>query len=348
MSIAPHSAAALAAAAIAALSSPVWAQNAAALDSPLRLTLAAASLTLQPEPAPPPPKAGDGHGEHKRGLFDSDHAGDFVPVPPALGLNLLDAWLDPWPHTHHSRRGTPFVHLFSNEPAYLGRDFILDYALRKGAEGTEMEVEAEVEYAFTRRIGLVVEAPYAFLDPNEGNRENGLGDIAIAPRFLLVEHDRFLLSANVEFSFPTGDEDKGLGSGEAAINYSLSTWTDLSANFTLQTNTGIGHGLRTDSDTLTWGGAVTYTLYLGDQPELLRTGGSVRSHYPAGQLNLIAEIRGEHPLDGAENGSGTAEIIFGAAYSITPHVEVRGGLILPAWNPRGFDNGVIVGLIYHF
>ena len=348
MSIRTPCAAALAAASVAALSSPVWAQNTAPLGASARLILAPVSLTLQPGPSQPETKATDGHTGHTHGLFDSDHAGDFVVVPPALGLNLLDGWFDPWPHTHYSRRGTPNVHLFRNEPAYLDRDFFLDYTLKHGAEGMEMEVEAEVEYAFTRRIGIVFEAPYAFLDPDEGERENGLGDIAIAPRFLLVEFDRFLLSANAEFSFPTGDEDRGLGSGEAAINFSLSTWTDLGANFTLQTNAGIEHGLRTDSDALTWGGAVTYSFYIGSQPELLRAGGAVRSHFPAGLVNLIAEIRGEHPLDGDEKGSGTAEVIFGAAYSITPHVEIRGGLTFPAWNPREFDNGLIVGLIYHF
>lgn len=348
MSIATHSAAVFAAASVAVFVPPVSAQNAAPLDSSQRRALAPVSLALQPGPSLPLVKPSDEHAGHSHGLFDSNHTDDFVPVPPALGLNLLDGWLDPWTHTHYSRRGTPNVHLFRNEPAYLDRDFFLDYSIKKGAEGTEMEVSAEFEFAFTRRIGLVVEAPYAFIDPDEGQRESGVGDIAIAPRFLLVEYDRFLLSANVEFTFPTGDDHNGLGSGEAAINYSLSTWTDLGANFTLQTNTGIEHGLRTSSDALTWGGAVTYSFYIGQQPELLRSGGTVRSHFPAGLVNLIAEIRGEHPLDGDEKGSGTAEVIIGASYSITPHLEIRGGLTVPAWNPRGFDNGVIVGLIYHF
>lgn len=341
MSTRPLRAAVVAALFPAALAAEARGQTApgSAPDTPGLNT--SARLTLQPE------KTAEEPG-HEHGPFDSDHGEGFVLYPHALGLNLLDGWLDPRPHTHYSRRGTPFVHLFANEPAYLGRDFIVDTVFRDGPDGREVELEAEIEYAFTRRIGIVVEAPYAFLDPKEGERQNGLGDIVIAPRFLLAEYDRFLLSANVAFSFPTGDEGKGLGSGEAGINYSLSTWTDLAANFTLQTNAGIGHGLRTDSDALTWGGAVTYTFHLDGTPQVIRADGTVRAHYPAGTVNLIAEIRGEHPLDGDEKGSGTADAIFGASYSITPHIEVRGALIVPAWNPRELDTGVIFGLIYHF
>lgn len=138
-------------------------------------------------------------------------------LPAALGANLLEGWLDEWPHAHYSRGGTPFVHLFASEPAFMDRDFFLDFALVNGKEGMEYEVEAEIEYALTRRIGIVIEAPYSYFDPDEGARENGLGDLAIAPRFLLLDYDRFLLSANIEFSFPTGDADRGFGAGETNL-----------------------------------------------------------------------------------------------------------------------------------
>lgn len=273
---------------------------------------------------------------------------DFTMLPPALGANLLEGWFDKWPHAHHSRLGTPFVHLFANEPAFMDRDFFLDFALVNGEEGMEYEVEAEIEYTFTRRIGIVIEAPYAYLDPDEGESENGFGDIAVAPRFLLLDYDRFLLATNLEFSFPTGDDDRGLGSGEGAIAPSVSTWLDLGRNFTFQNNVGIEHGYRSDSDALLWGGALTYSIYTKGVPEIIRADGAVRAHFPEGLLNLIVEIRGEHPLDGEDEGNGSAEWIFGASYSLTPHLEVRAALTFPAWNPREFDNGAIFGLVYHF
>ena len=276
------------------------------------------------------------------------HAHDFTLPPPPLGADLSRGWLDPWPHTHYSRRGTPFVHLFANEPAFMDRDFFLDFGFASGEEGEEFEAEAELEYTFTRRIGIVIEGPYIHVNPDEGPTESGFGDVAVSPRFLLLDYDRFLLSANLEFAFPTGDEDRGLGAGEGVVAPSVSTWIDLGRNFALHNNVGIEHGLRSDSDVLAWGGALTYSVYLKGNPQVVREDGSVRAHFPEGMLNLIGEIRGEHPLDGDDEGSGTAAWILGASYSITPHVEVRGALTFPAWNPREFDNGVIVGFVYHF
>lgn len=83
-----------------------------------------------------------------------------------INLDITEGWLDPWPHNHFSRKGTPFIHLFSLEPAFLDRDFFLDYRWASGSEGKEIEVEAELEWALTRRLGIVVEAPFARLSPD--------------------------------------------------------------------------------------------------------------------------------------------------------------------------------------
>lgn len=277
-----------------------------------------------------------------------DHGLEFTHVPPALGSNLLEGWLDEWSHTHFSRRGTPYVHAFGFEPAFLGRDFFLNFSLTDGAEGWEYELEAEIEYAFTRRIGIVVEAGYAWLEPDGAPDENGFGDIAVAPRFLLLDYDHFLLSANLEFEFPTGDEDRDLGAGETIFAPSLSAWMDLGNNVTVQGNIGLEHGLSSDSDVFVWGGSLTYTIYTRGQPELLTVDGAVRSHFPEGQLSLIAEITGEHPIDGDGEGQGTGAWLFGASYSLTPNVDVRAGMTFPAWRPREFDTGATFGLIVHF
>ncbi len=125
----------------------------------------------------------------------------------------LSGWFDAWSHAHFSERGTPFVHLFAGEPAFIGNELFLDSAFVQGEEGDEFEIEVELEIALTQQIGLAIELPYAALDPEVGASENGIGDFGIAPRFVLVQSDRFILSANVGVSFPTGDDSRGLGSG---------------------------------------------------------------------------------------------------------------------------------------
>lgn len=277
-------------------------------------------------------------------LADTDeHAHADPPLPPSLDARILDGWLDPWPHSDLSPRGTPHVHLFTFEPAYLDRGFALDFGWTDGDEGQEYEVEAELEYAFTRRLGIVIEAPYAWLDPEEGEREHGFGDFAVVPRILLLEYDRFLLAANIEFALPTGKETRGLGEGEAAIGPALAAWIDAGHNITLQTTLGVEHGFESRDDVFTWGAAVTWSVALGSAQ--LAPG---QRHFPPGLLSLIAEIRGEHPLDGEEEGRGVADAVLGASYSLTSHLELRGGVTFPAWKPREFDVGLIAGIIWHF
>jgi hypothetical protein len=317
----------------------------------LRSLLGAAIAACLLVALPPSPAAAQNASQHPHQHDHGDghsHGDEFAHLPPSFGLDLTAGWLDPWTHADYSRRGTPFVHLFLTEPAYLDRDLFIDFTWMEGDEGAEYEVETEVEYAITRRIGVVLEAPFAYLDPEEGDSERGPGDIAIAPRFLLVEYDRFLLSANLEFEFPTGDEDRGLGAGETIFGPSLSTWVDLGGDFSFQGNIGLEQGLESDMTAMTWGAALTYSLYLGGKPAIVDPDGAVRSHFPVGLLSLIAELRGEHPLDGEDEGSGTATAVLGASYTFAPALEIRAGFMFPAWEPREFDHGVIVGLIWHF
>ena len=144
-----------------------------------------------------------------------------------LGFSLSGSWADPWPHRHFSTRNTPLIHSFGIEPAFLDRDLFLDTQFSSSEDGDELELEAEVEWALTRRIGMVFELPYAVMNPDTGKKVNGIGDLAIAPRFLLGETDRLKLSANMEVAFPSGGEDRDLGSGEFGLAPSISGWVDL-------------------------------------------------------------------------------------------------------------------------
>jgi hypothetical protein len=61
---------------------------------------------------------------------------------------------------HANPCGTPFVHGFLTEPAFLGRDLFVDMT----RSGDETEAEVEVEWSLTRRLGLVAELPYIDAD----------------------------------------------------------------------------------------------------------------------------------------------------------------------------------------
>ena len=299
-----------------------------------------------------PAQHGDG------AAHDVDASGEasglFMPhgYPPPFGLAPAGAWLDPWPHSHFSRRGTPFVHLFNLEPAFLDRDLFLDYRFAAGAGEDEAELEAELEWALTRRIGLVIEAPLVSLNPDDGQTERGLGDVAVAPRFLLADAEEFLLAANLELTLPTGQSSRGLGGGEAALAPSLSAWVDLGGGldnwYSLSTQVGSEHGLESGDAELFYNVAFTYS-FLG--PRLFRGGSDEHSgprHFPPGLTSLIVEYTGRTGLGGEDDGRTTGELLFGGSYNVTQSWEVRAAYQHPIGGPRDIDYGYVLSLIYHF
>ena len=68
----------------------------------------------------------------------------------------------------------------------------------------------------TERIELSVEIPYLLHNPDEGKRENGIGDVTIVGKLLLIEEKSkipgFTLKGIVKTE--SGDEEKALGTGD--------------------------------------------------------------------------------------------------------------------------------------
>jgi hypothetical protein len=239
---------------------------------------------------------------------------------------------------------------------------IVDYFYTATPEGREHEFATELEWALTRRIGVVLEIPGLVLNPDDSVQEIGFGDFVVSPRFLLADFDRFMMSANLGISTPTGDEERGLGAGETLLAPSLSGWLDLgnwwTAGFQVGSEAGLSSG---DND-------VFYTVALARSlcgraicsPRYCRrdqhvSGGHADhgehdegNHFPPGLTSWIAEITGRSVTWGEENGRSTAEMLIGVNYTVTEHTQVRAAYQFPLGAPRDLDGRVIVGAIYHF
>lgn len=76
-------------------------------------------------------------------------------------------------------------------------------------------------YGITDRIELSTEIPYPFHSPEEGDNEDGIGDINIVGKFLLINETEKLPAFTFKGVVKTdsGDEDRGLGSGD--IDYGV-------------------------------------------------------------------------------------------------------------------------------
>jgi len=292
----------------------------------------------------------DSHGHAEHGpAEDASSTTDVVAAP--LGFSLAEGWGDPWVHSDFSRRGTPFIHLFGLEPAFLDRDLFLDVVVTSADDEDETELAAELEYAFTRRLGIVAELPVVHLNPEAGETETGLGDAAIAPRAVLIETDRFLLAANLDVTLPTGSESRGLGGGEVALAPSVSTWLDLGNWVTLSTQFGTEHGLETGDSELFYSAALTYSF---QGPALLNGTAHVHgdhaaeSHMPFGLTSLLLEYTGRTGLSGEDDNRNTAEILFGVSHTLNESLEVRGAYQLPVGGTEDIDYSYVLSVIYHF
>lgn len=270
-------------------------------------------------------------------------AGDFQkPITsPSSG------YLAPFEHIHFSERGTPIIHSFGIEPAFTGRDLFIDHTFIDGDGFTEHETELELEWAFTKRLGVIVEVPYIWEDEEGVGSSSGFGDLAIVPRALLIERERFLLTAQIETVLPTGSSAFG---GETAIAPGISIWNDLGNWFTLNSNIAVEHGFDTDETELVFGFGLVKSF--GETPSI-HTGhahdhGDHNHPSAAGLLHLHLEFTGSTPLNGDDKGDFETEGLIGVSYGITPEMDVRLGYLFPISTPKDFDHGLTGGFIFHF
>ncbi len=278
---------------------------------------------------------------------------DMKPIASALAITVLSAplatasdFLEPFEHIHLSKIGTPYVHSFGIEPAFTGRDLFIDHTYRVGDGVAEHESEIELEWAFTNRIGMIVEVPYVWEDEEGVATGSGFGDLAIVPRVLLIESERFLLTAQTEVVLPTGSSRFG---GETAIAPGVSMWNDLGNWWTLNSGLAIEHAFDEDSTELVYGVGLVKSFGKVSTDHCEENHNHHRHvHATAGLFHVHLEVTGATPLNGTDNGDVNLEGLVGVSYGITAGLDIRAGYMFPLTTPRDFDKGFTGGLIFHF
>jgi len=277
-------------------------------------------------------------------------------MPPASEGFFRDLLYGPVIDTHRSPRGTPWVHPFTIEPAQIHRDLFFFYKFTKNAEGSpvdEHELEVHLDWGLTRRLGFVLAVPFLGLEDPAGH-QTGFGDIEFAPRVVWIESDRFFLASNIVFTFPTGNENRGLGRGEATVAPFLTTWHDIGSwrilpwrNWNqLHFNFGPEVGLESGDTSL------LYTLvyahsFLGLRllPPHFHHAHDDMNHshdhetgiispigpaYPVGLTSLLLEFNGQTSLNG--DSDTLLQLLTGINYALTESAEIRFGVNFPLNN----------------
>jgi hypothetical protein len=267
---------------------------------------------------------------------------------PPFGFDLSEGWFDPPVHSHLSHRGTPMIHSFRTEPAFTQRDILLDYSTRNETGRDEQEIAAEVEWPLSRRLGLIFEIPYVFVDDDDAGAVEGFGNLAISPRVLLAEYERFLLAFNLEVETTTGTTRGNIASDEVALAPSFSTWVDLGNWWALNAQSGVEYPTESSDSEFFFRSSLIHTFGSQDDYE------SDHAHHEHGHasthglFSIILEADLALGLSGPEDGDWFAEGIVGVLVGLWNNADARVGYQFPLSRSQDLNNGVTAGLLWHF
>ena len=165
-------------------------------------------------------------------------------------------------------------------------------------------------YGLTDNLELSVEIPYMFHNPKTGGSEEGIGDINVVAKYLLIQegdkNPAFAVKAAVKMD--NGDFDKGLGSGDK--EYSLFAVASKS----------IGQ--------VTVHGQVGYTWVGGRKDENLRDitlYGIAFDYAVAEPLHILAEINGNRHPDRTSEEDDPRNALAGLTYKVSDNLTLDAG-----------------------
>lgn len=265
-----------------------------------------------------------------------------------FGFDLDRGWLDPPGHSHFSKGGTPLIHSFRTEPAFTRRDFLFDYSFRNEKEGNVSEIETEIEWPLSRRIGLIFEMPYVSVDNDDDGSVDGFGNFAVSPRLLLAEYRRFLLAFGLEIETTTGETDGGIAEDEVALAPSFSTWIDLGNWWTVSAQSGFEYPVQSSDTQFFFRSALIHTFGSHEIHDSSHTNHNQHEGLSPGLFSLILEADLALGLSGPEDGDWFAEGIVGISFDLWENADMRVGYQVPLSTSQELYSGVTLGMIYHF
>jgi Putative MetA-pathway of phenol degradation len=98
----------------------------------------------------------------------------------------------------------------------------------------DQELQLYVEKKLCERLSAFLELPTRFLNPELNDNATGLGDISLGGKFALSQCDDALATFQLRVYLPTGDVDRGLGTGHYTIEPALLVFLPVNERLTLE------------------------------------------------------------------------------------------------------------------
>ena len=197
---------------------------------------------------------------------------------------------------------------------------------------TGAETAATLSFGIAENVDLVLSLPYLWGKEKDDDvtvyDENGIGDTTLEAKWRLFEQNGFSLALKPGIRFPTGDDDKGLGSGKVGGHVFLIASENI-GSWAFHANLGY---IRNEND-------------IEERKDLWHA--SVAAVWEAVEnLNLVANIGVERNPD-AQADDDPAFFIGGIIYSIRENLDVDLGVKFGLTDSET-DISALAGLTFRF
>jgi len=186
-------------------------------------------------------------------------------------------------------------------------------------------------YGVIEPVDVSIGVPYQWIktrDSETTERHDGFGDVVLAVKWRFYETDGFSFALKPAVTFPTGDEDKGLGTGKVTYSLFFITTKELKP-WAFHLNLGyIGNENKLDQRVPLWHASIAAELTVAMGFKVVVNTGIQRN---------------------TDKGSHTAPafLLGGVVYSITDDIDIDAGYKYGLTKPE-VDNTVLAGMTFRF
>jgi len=199
-------------------------------------------------------------------------------------------------------------------------------------KATGVETAATLSYGMIDNIDLVLSLPYLWGREKENGslvyKEDGIGDASLEAKIKVFEKEGFSLALKPGISFPTGDDDKGLGTGKFGGQIFFIASQEVEP-FAFHVNLGY---IRNEND--------------ADERENIWHASVAAAWEIVKDLSLVANIGVERNPDG-EADDDPAFLIGGIIYSIAENLDIDLGVKYGLTDSEA-DISALAGLAFRF
>jgi len=277
----------------------------------------------------------------KATITQGGHGRGFSRIMPVFAEELTSAQIDAvikylrtlCRDDRYPRGELNFPRPLITEKAFPESEAILTVGLPTSGP-TSVDSEFSYEFRLSARNQLEFAVPFASLRDENGVRASGIGDVAVGLKHVLFASHDTIVSGFGEIALPSGNSDKGLGSGVTTFSFHAMAGQILPGDAFLQAQVGTDQPVNTDLSPRTFFWRVN-------------AGKSFRQEGGLGRMwSPMIEVVGDRAFAAGELMNVDLVPQMQVTLSRRQHVRANAGLQIPVSNREGRSKSFVFYLLW--